>query len=62
MAYETVDHLLNSRRSSCQASMCVLKSMANSSIAYLFVTKPRQQLFIVVAGMCSSGRKIGIGG
>jgi hypothetical protein len=34
----------------------------SSLIAYLFVSKPRQKLFIIVADMCGRGRKIGVGG
>jgi hypothetical protein len=33
-----------------------------SFIAYLLVSKPRQQLFIIVTDMCGRGRKIGVGG
>jgi hypothetical protein len=33
-----------------------------SFIVYLLVSKPRQQLFIIVTDMCGRGRKIGVGG
>jgi hypothetical protein len=39
-----------------------LKIDGISFMAYLFVSKPRQQLFIIVAGMCGRGRKVGVGG